>query len=63
MRGITPDMIQKERDEVMDATPEDIRALGAYIRAFMEDDYLCVVGNEQKIRSEADKFMKIENLV
>lgn len=63
LRGITPEMIQKERDEVMDATPEDIRELGAYIRAFMEDDCLCVVGSEQKIRSEADKFMKIENLV
>ena len=62
LRGITLDMIQKERDEVMDATPEDIRSLGAYIRAFMEDDCLCVVGNEQKIKAEADKFMKIENL-
>ena len=62
MRGITYDMIQKERDEVMDAKPEDIRSLSAYIRAFMEDDCLCVVGNEQKIKAEADKFMKIENL-
>ncbi|HBA48028.1 MAG TPA: peptidase M16 [Lachnospiraceae bacterium] len=62
LRGITLDMIQKERDEVMDATPEDIRSLGAYIRAFMEDDCLCVVGSEQKIKAEADKFMKIENL-
>ena len=62
LRGITQDMIQKERDEVMDVTPEDIRSLGAYIRAFMEDDCLCVVGDEQKIKAEADKFMKIENL-
>lgn len=62
LRGITLDMIQKERDEVIDATPEDIRSLGAYIRAFMEDDCLCVVGSEQKIKAEADKFMKIENL-
>ncbi len=61
-RGITLDMIQKERNEVMDATPEDIRSLGAYLRAFMEDDCLCVVGNEQKIKAEADRFMKIENL-
>ena len=62
MRGITIEMIQKERNEVIDVTPEDIRSLGAYIRAFMEDECLCVVGNEQKIRSEADQFMKIENL-
>ena len=46
----------------MDATPEDIRSLGAYIRAFMADDCLCVVGSEQKIKAEADKFMEIQNL-
>ncbi len=62
MRGITIEMIQKERDEVMDVTAEDIRSLAAYIRAFMEDDFLCVVGSEQKIKAEADKFMKLENL-
>ena len=62
MRGITMEMIQKERDEVIDVTAEDIRGLAAYIRAFMEDAFLCVVGSEQKIKAEADKFMNIENL-
>ena len=28
----------------------------------MEDDCFCVVGNEQKIRSEESKFLKLENL-
>ena len=62
MSGLTFDMIQKEREEVIAATPDDIRGLAEYIRAFMRDDFLCVVGSEQKIRAEADKFMKIENL-
>ncbi len=61
-RGLTYDMVQKARDEVLDVTQEDIRGLAKYVRAFMADDCLCVVGNEQKIRSEEDKFMKIENL-
>ena len=62
MRGITYDMIQREREEIIGVTPEDIRSTAEYIRAFMKDDYLCVVGSEQKIRTEADQFMKIENL-
>jgi len=62
MKGITYEMLQKERDEVLNATPEDIRNMAKYIRAFMDEEYLCVVGNEQKIRAEADKFDKIENL-
>lgn len=59
---MTREMLQTARDEVLDAKPEDIRALAEYIRAFMEDDCLCVVGNEQKIKEEKNKFMKIGNL-
>ena len=62
MTGITADMQQKERDEILDATPEDIRALAGHVKAFMEDDFLCVVGNSVKIKEEQNKFMKIENL-
>lgn len=62
MAGMTQEMLQTARNEVLDATPEDIRGMAEYIRAFMGDDFLCVVGNEQKIREEKSKFMKIENL-
>ena len=62
MTGVTIEMIQKERDEVLQVTPEQIRELSKYIEACMEDDCFCVVGNEQKIRSEESKFLKLENL-
>lgn len=62
MMGLTVEMLQKERDEILKATPEDIRNLSKYIDAFMEEDCLCVVGNEQKIRAEEDKFITLENL-
>ena len=62
MHGLTMEMIQKERDEVVNATPEDIRGLADYIRAFLADDCLCVVGSEQKIRAEEKQFLNVENL-
>ncbi len=62
MTGMTNEMLQSARNQVLDATPDDIRALSKYIRAFMDDDFLCVVGNEQQIMAEKEKFMKIENL-
>jgi hypothetical protein len=62
LTGMTQEMLQTARNEVLDATPEDIRSMSAYIRAFLDDEYLCVVGNEAKIREEQDKFKKIENL-
>ncbi len=62
MTGLTDEKLQKERDEILSATSEDIRGLASYIRAFMEDDFLCVVGNAGKLKSEQNLFMKIENL-
>lgn len=63
MTGVTQEMVQKERDELLAATPQDIRELAEYIRAFMADDYLCVVGNAQKIREEEGLFLRTENLL
>ena len=54
--------LQKERDEVLSAAQEDIRALAAHIRAFLQDDCLCVVGNEEKLQEEKDLFLQLESL-
>ena len=62
MTGLTQEIMQKERDELLSATPEDIRSLAAYIRAFMEEDFLCVVGNADKIKEAEGVFGYTENL-
>lgn len=62
MCNITQQQLEEERRQLLDATEEDIRELAAYIRAFMEDDFLCVVGNAQKIREEKELFLTTENL-
>lgn len=62
MTGVTQEILQKEREEMLATTVEDIRALSKYIEAFMGDDFLCVVGNAEKIKEEASLFMKVENL-
>ena len=53
---------EKERDELLSADAETIRKLAAHIRAFMEDDCLCVVGNEEKIKEQKDIFGSVEYL-
>ena len=54
--------LQKERDEVLSAAQEDIRALAAHLRAFLQDDCLCVVGNEEKLQEEKELFLHLESL-
>lgn len=62
MTGVTQEMLQKERDELLSATQEDMRALAEYIEAFVTENHLCVVGNAEKIKAEAGLFMYTENL-
>ncbi len=54
--------VQKERDELLATDADTIRGLAGYIRAFMEDECLCVVGNEEKIKEQENLFTKIEYL-
>lgn len=56
------EQVQKERDELLEAVPETIRGLADYISAFMEDDCLCVVGNEEKIRKQQALFGETDYL-
>ena len=63
LSGLSDEEIQKTRDEVLDAEPSDIRALAPMVRSVMDQDYLCVIGNEEKIKKEEKLFMKVEALL
>ncbi|MCC8138313.1 MAG: insulinase family protein [Clostridiales bacterium] len=60
--GITGDDLQRERDEVLSATPEDIRALAPLVQAVLDADAICVVGNEEKIREAGELFGTVRPL-
>lgn len=62
MTGLDDAALQREREELLSATVEDIRALSAHIRAFMQEDLLCVVGTASKVKEEQERFLKVENL-
>ena len=63
LSGLSDEEIQKTRDEILDAEPSDIRALAPMVRKVMDQDYLCVIGNEEKIKKEEKLFMKVEALL
>ena len=62
LEGTTYEEIQKYRDQVLGATEEDIRALAGYIEAFLQDGFLCVVGNEEKIKAAKELFAEVKPL-
>ncbi len=57
--GITFEDMQKERDEILSATQDQIRALADYVRAILSDDAICVIGNEERIREAEKLFMNV----
>lgn len=63
LQGITFEDIQRERDEVLSATKEDIRGLKDLIAAVLSDNNICVIGNEEKLTEQKEMFMEVKNLV
>lgn len=62
MTGRTEEDMQQERNEVLQCTTDDIRALAPFLRAFMSDEALCVVGNADKISKEKELFDTVVQL-
>jgi hypothetical protein len=60
--GLTFEEVQQDRDEVLDATAEDIRALAPLVRAVLEEQAICVIGNEEQIKEEQSLFRTIQTL-
>ncbi len=58
----TEEMLQKERDEILTAKAEDIRALAPLVESILKDESLCVLGNAQKCREDASVFGELCNL-
>lgn len=54
--------VQQNRDELLAADADTIRGLAEYIRAFMDEDCLCVVGNEENIKENSGLFESTDYL-
>ena len=62
MEGLSEDVIRRERRQVITAGPENIRALADLVDFCMDQDYLCVVGNETVIEENARLFDSVKTL-
>lgn len=63
LEGVTYEQIQKERNEILNAQPEDIRRLADLVEAVLKKDSICVIGNENMIKESAGLFENVEKLI
>lgn len=62
MNHVSEDIIKKERNQILDATEKDIRALAEIVEAVLKNNYFCVIGNEEKIAEQKDLFMEVRSI-
>ena len=60
--GMTEEILLKEREEVLNCTVDDVRKLADYVQAVLDDQMLCVVGNETLLKKEERLFGTLEPL-
>ena len=62
MNHVTEEMIKKEREEILNAGQEEIRALADVVAAMLAADQLCVIGSEEKIEEQKALFGEVRTL-
>ena len=63
LMGKTEEEMQKDRDQVLGCTKEDIQALAPLVKAVVDAGNRCCVGNEDKMQQAKDCFDVIRNVL
>jgi len=63
LSGVTEEDLQRERDEILNVTLEDIRALHKPVRAILDAGNICVIGSEEKINQNKELFAEVKSLM
>lgn len=63
LTGCTFEDEQKERDDILDITPEKFSSLFEYIDAIIGQNHICVVGGEDQINEKSSLFDEVSNLL
>lgn len=61
--NITRESLQKERDEILNASVEDIRALSGLIQSILDQKNICVVGSESMLMKNKEILKSVESLI
>ena len=62
MNHVTAQMIKEERNQILDASEEDIQALAEVVEAVLKSEQICVIGSEEKIEEQRKLFKETKSL-
>lgn len=61
--NVTQDQLQKDRNDVLKTTAADIRNFEEFIHRILDQNALCVYGNEETLRQSSDLFKSLVNIL
>lgn len=62
LSGVSNEMLQKERDEILATTEKDIRALAPYAEALLDTGASCTIGNAAEINKNEKEFLSLQDI-
>ncbi len=60
--GTSQEDLQKQRNEILGVTKEDIRGLADIVKTILDGRNICVIGNEDKIEAHKELFLETKQL-
>lgn len=58
----TPEQLKAEREAVLTTTVDDIKQMKEMVSSILEQDALCVYGNEEKVKANKDLFGEVVSI-
>ena len=62
IKNISYEDLKQERNEVLNVTLEDIKALKPLIEEVLNQKIICTIGSESKVEQDKHLFNNVENL-
>ena len=62
LSGQTESTLQKEREEVLNVTPQKIRELSKWMDAILKDGTVCVIGSEEEVNKHQQLFDEVRTV-
>lgn len=62
MNHVSEEMLREERNQILNADQEDIRALADIVQAVLDSGLICVIGSEEKIEQQKQLFDEVRIL-
>ena len=62
MNHVSEEIKYEERNQILNATEEDIRGLADIVAAVLKNNFICVIGNEEKLEEQKELFMELRSI-